>query len=110
MWYVKYFLNILDNFVYFSLFHLFLADVQLSEYVSSAEQVTETDKRNGKRKVTSPYFEFYLCPKDNVRRCYALALRRGKFSKNLQKRGGVCMYIEKNHICFDNSDIKLGTN
>ena len=48
MWYVKYFLNILDNFVYFSLFHLFLADVQLSEYVSSAEQVTETDKRNGK--------------------------------------------------------------
>ena len=81
--FVKSFQYIFQNFVYFSILKMFLADMQISGYVLSLGQVTEANKRND-QKITTNYFGFYSHTKDNARRRYALDPRKCNFFPKLQ--------------------------
>ena len=72
------FFNIFSRILSYFQYLIILADMQISGYVSSVGQGTEANKKNDQN-VTVKHYDLYLHTKENVRRGYVLASRRGKF-------------------------------
>ena len=80
MWCMTFFSIYFAQICLFFIILVFLADMQISRYVSPVGQVMETNNQND-QKITPKYFDFYLHTKANVTTGYSLVIRRSKLWK-----------------------------
>ena len=105
--------TVFSNFLYFIIcFYLtFIANMQLSGYVSSVGQIIEVDNKWKEQKVVTTNFDFYFHTKDQVRRGVCFSPQE---EENPEINWGWWkgMYFEEMKFASEEkyTDFTLGTN